>query len=106
MPISLPRSLQWEDAFLFLWLGIVEPLLSKLIGLLAGWLAGIVMRGSAFGILGDIIIGVIGSLIGAFLFGLLGLGASGFIGSVAVAFVGAIVLILILRALTHAGATA
>ncbi len=36
MPISLPRSLQWEDAFLFLWLGIVEPLLSKLFGSLLG----------------------------------------------------------------------
>lgn len=85
----------------------IEGLLVFLmIGLIAGWLAGIVMQGGGFGILGDIIVGVIGALIGAFLFGLLGLGASGIIGSFVVAFFGAIVLILILRALTHAGAAA
>ncbi len=85
----------------------IEGLLVFLmIGLIAGWLAGIVMQGGGFGILGDIIVGVIGALIGAFLFGLLGLGASGFIGSIVVAFVGAIVLILILRAFMRAGAAA
>lgn len=85
----------------------IEGLLVFLmIGLIAGWLAGIVMQGGGFGILGDIIVGVIGALIGAFLFGLLGLGASGFIGSIVVAFVGAIVLILILRAFLRAGAAA
>ncbi len=73
-----------------------------LIGLIAGWLAGVVMRGGGFGLLGDIVIGIIGSFIGGFLFGLLGLGATGLIGSIIVAFIGAIVLILILRALVGA----
>ncbi len=74
-----------------------------LIGLIAGWLAGLVMKGRGFGIVGDIVIGIIGSFVGGFLFSLLGLGAYGFIGSIVVAFVGAIVLIFILRALFRAG---
>lgn len=74
-----------------------------LIGLIAGWLAGVVMKGHGFGLLGDIVIGIIGSFVGGFLFSLLGLGASGFIGSIVVAFIGAIVLIFILRALFRGG---
>ena len=81
----------------------VESLLIFLfIGLIAGWLAGLVMRGGGYGIVGDIILGILGSLIGGFLFGLLGLGASGFLGSIIVAFVGAIVLIFLMRTLTRA----
>jgi uncharacterized membrane protein YeaQ/YmgE (transglycosylase-associated protein family) len=67
-----------------------------IIGLVAGWLAGQVMRGRGFGLIGNLIVGVLGAVIGGFLFGLLGLGASGFIGSLIVAFVGAIVLIYLL----------
>ncbi len=67
-----------------------------IIGLIAGWLAGQVMRGRGFGLIGNLIIGVLGAVVGGFLFGLLGLGASGFIGSLIVAFVGAIVLIYLL----------
>ncbi len=43
------------------------------IGMLAGWLAGQIMKAKGFGLLGDLIIGVIGSLLGGFLFGRLGL---------------------------------
>ncbi|MDH3971402.1 MAG: GlsB/YeaQ/YmgE family stress response membrane protein, partial [Gammaproteobacteria bacterium] len=42
------------------------------IGAVAGWLAGVIMSGSGFGLLGDIVIGIIGAVIGGFLFGLLG----------------------------------
>ena len=73
-----------------------------LIGLIAGWLAGIVMRGSGFGLIGDIVVGILGSFVGGFLFSLLGLGASGFIGSIVMAFVGAIALIFVLRTLVRA----
>jgi uncharacterized membrane protein YeaQ/YmgE (transglycosylase-associated protein family) len=64
-----------------------------IIGLIAGWLAGKIMKGSGFGLIGDLVIGVIGALIGGFLFPLLGLSASGFIGSLIAAVVGAIVLL-------------
>lgn len=67
-----------------------------IVGLIAGWLAGQVMRGRGFGLIGNLIIGVLGAVIGGFLFGLLGLGASGLLGSIIVAFIGAIVLIYVL----------
>lgn len=70
-----------------------------IIGIVAGWLAGQIMKGSGFGLLGDLIIGVIGAMIGGLLFRLLGLSANNLIGSVVTATVGAIVLLLILHAI-------
>ena len=63
------------------------------VGLAAGWLAGQIMKGEGFGLLGNIIVGVIGAVLGGLLFGLLGLSASGTIGSLVTATVGAVVLI-------------
>lgn len=68
-----------------------------LIGLIAGWLAGKVVRGGGFGVIGDMIVGVIGALIGGWLFGKLGIAAGGLIGAIITAFVGAVILILLLR---------
>lgn len=69
-----------------------------LIGLCAGWLAGRLMRGGGFGLVGDIVVGVVGSVLGGFLFGKLGISvAGGVLGSLIVATVGAIVLIYLLR---------
>jgi len=73
-----------------------------LIGLIAGWLAGKVMRGGGFGVIGDMIVGVIGALLGGWLFGFLGIHAGGLIGAIVVAFVGACLLILLLRAIRRA----
>lgn len=74
-----------------------------LIGLIAGWLAGKVMRGGGFGLVGDMIVGVIGALIGGWLFGLLGIGAGGgLIGQLITAFVGALILIFLLRLIRRA----
>ena len=70
-----------------------------LIGLIAGWLAGQVMRGGGYGVVGDMIVGVIGALLGGWLFGVLGISAGGLIGSLIVAFVGAVLLIFLLRLL-------
>ena len=70
------------------------------VGAIAGWLAGQVMRGGGYGLLGDIIVGIIGAFIGGFLLSVLGIGGSaGLIGSIVVAFIGAVVLIAILRAI-------
>jgi uncharacterized membrane protein YeaQ/YmgE (transglycosylase-associated protein family) len=68
-----------------------------LIGLAAGFLAGAVVKGGGFGLLGDLIIGVIGALLGGFIFGLLGITAGGLLGALITAFVGAVVLLLLLR---------
>ena len=70
------------------------------VGLIAGFLAGLVMRGGGFGIVGDVIVGILGAIIGGFVAGLLGLGSSGFIGSIIIAFIGACILIAILRAVS------
>ena len=74
-----------------------------LIGLIAGWLAGKVMRGGGFGVVGDMIVGVIGAFLGGWLFSLLGISAGGgLIGSIIVAFVGALVLLFLLRLIRRA----
>jgi uncharacterized membrane protein YeaQ/YmgE (transglycosylase-associated protein family) len=73
-----------------------------LIGLVAGWLAGRVMRGGGYGLVGDLIVGVIGALLGGWLFGLLGIATGGLLGSLITAFVGAVVLIGLLRVIRRA----
>ena len=72
------------------------------IGAVAGWLAGVIMSGSGFGLLGDIVIGIIGAVIGGFLFGLLGLEAVDLTGQIISATAGAVVLIYIIRLLKKA----
>ena len=73
-----------------------------LVGLTAGWLAGKIMRGSGFGVIGDIVIGVIGAAIGGFLFSLIGWSAHGTLGNIAVATVGAAALLYVVRLLKRA----
>ena len=68
------------------------------VGLIAGFLASVVMRGGGYGIVGDIIAGIIGAFIGGWLFGVLGISVGGgLLGSIIVAFIGACILIAILR---------
>jgi uncharacterized membrane protein YeaQ/YmgE (transglycosylase-associated protein family) len=67
------------------------------IGVVAGWLAGKLTKGSGFGVIGDLVVGVIGAFLGGFLFRLVGLAAYGLIGSLIVATVGAVVLVYIVR---------
>jgi uncharacterized membrane protein YeaQ/YmgE (transglycosylase-associated protein family) len=73
------------------------------LGLVAGWLAGQVMKGGGYGVVGDIVLGIVGALVGGFLTGLV-LGrdmVSGFnIESVVVAFIGSVILIAVSRAFT------
>jgi uncharacterized membrane protein YeaQ/YmgE (transglycosylase-associated protein family) len=74
-----------------------------LIGLVAGWLAGTLVKGGGFGVVGDIVVGVVGALLGGFLFSALGLSSGGsLVGAIIVATIGAIVLIFILRLLKRA----
>ena len=74
-----------------------------IVGLVAGWLAGQVMKGGGYGVVVDIILGILGGLLGGWLFGLLGISAGGgMIGSIIVAFIGAVVLVAITRALKRA----
>ncbi len=68
------------------------------VGLIAGFLAGQVVKGSGFGILGDIIVGIVGAFIGGILASIVLPGDYGLIGSIIIAFIGAVILLLILRA--------
>jgi uncharacterized membrane protein YeaQ/YmgE (transglycosylase-associated protein family) len=80
----------------------MEILWFLLIGIAAGWLAGQIMGGGGYGLLGDLILGVIGAIVGGYLFGVLGIGAGGLIGALITATVGAIVLIALLRLIKKA----
>ena len=73
------------------------------VGLIAGWLAGVVMKGGGYGILADIILGILGGILGGWIFSMLGIGTgAGLIGGIIVAFVGAVILVAITRALKRA----
>ncbi len=72
------------------------------IGALAGWLAGKLMRGGGFGLLGNMVIGVLGSFIGGYLFGMLGIAFGGLIGSIVTAVAGAALLLFVVRLIKKA----
>ena len=79
----------------FLWFLIV--------GLVAGWLAGVLVKGSGFGIIGDLVVGVIGAILGGWLFSTFGASTGGgLLGSIIVATVGAVVLLFIVRLVKRA----
>ena len=69
------------------------------IGILAGFLAGKIMRGKGYGILMDLLLGIVGSILGGMVFGLLGLYSSSIVGQLVIATVGAVLLIYIVRRL-------
>ena len=71
-------------------------ILFLIIGAIAGWLAGRVMKGRGFGIIGNLIVGIIGAFIGGFVFGLLGIATYGLIGSLISSLAGAIILLWII----------
>jgi uncharacterized membrane protein YeaQ/YmgE (transglycosylase-associated protein family) len=70
------------------------------VGLISGWLAGLVMKGGGYGMIGDILVGLVGSLVGGFLMSMFDQGIAGFWGSIFVAFLGACVFIAISRAIS------
>ena len=79
----------------FLWFLIV--------GLVAGWLAGVLVKGGGFGVVGDLVVGVIGAFLGGWLFSMLGASAGGgLLGSIIVATIGAVVLLFIVRLVKRA----
>ena len=74
-----------------------------IIGLAAGWLAGVLVKGGGYGLIGDLVVGVIGAFLGGFLFSQLGVSVGGGLaGSLVVATIGAIVLLVLVRALKRA----
>jgi uncharacterized membrane protein YeaQ/YmgE (transglycosylase-associated protein family) len=73
------------------------------VGAVAGWLAGLVVRGFGFGLFGNVVIGILGAFLGGWLLGMAGLSFGGSIlGSIVTAFIGAVVLLLIVRLVKRA----
>jgi uncharacterized membrane protein YeaQ/YmgE (transglycosylase-associated protein family) len=73
-----------------------------IIGITAGWLAGQLMKGGGYGLIGDLVIGVIGAFLGGWLLGALGIVAGGLIGSLVTATIGAVVLLFLIRLIKKA----
>jgi uncharacterized membrane protein YeaQ/YmgE (transglycosylase-associated protein family) len=74
-----------------------------IVGLIAGWATGKIMKGSGYGPLTDILLGVVGAIVGSRLLGLLGIYSSGgLVPSILIAIVGAVVLVLIVRLIKRA----
>jgi uncharacterized membrane protein YeaQ/YmgE (transglycosylase-associated protein family) len=68
-----------------------------IVGLIAGWAAGKIMKGGGYGVAADIILGIVGAVVGGWLLGALGIYAGGLIGTIVVAIIGAIFLIWLTR---------
>ena len=74
-----------------------------IIGAVAGWLAGSLVKGGGFGLIGDIVVGIIGAVLGGWLAGVLGVGiGSGILASIVTATLGAVILIVLLRLVKRA----
>ena len=72
------------------------------VGVIAGWLAGVVTKGRGFGLLGDLIVGILGSVFGGWIFGVIGLSAYGLAGSIVMALIGAVALLSLIRVIKQA----
>ncbi|MBE0494071.1 MAG: GlsB/YeaQ/YmgE family stress response membrane protein [Thiomicrospira sp.] len=73
------------------------------VGALVGWLAGTIMKGSGFGIIGNIIVGIVGAILGGIVFDFLGIiVTSGLLGSIIMALIGAVILLSLIRIVKRA----
>ncbi len=69
-----------------------------IIGMIAGWLAGLIMRGEGFGLLGNMIVGVLGAMVGGYMFSFLNITTGhGLVGSLFTALVGAVVFLFLVQ---------
>lgn len=81
---------------------IVGLIWMLVVGAIAGWLAGLVMKGRGFGLLGNIIVGIVGAIVGGFLFGALGIAFWGLLGTLIVSFIGAVILLALISVIKKA----
>ena len=79
---------------------LTARIIAIVIGAIAGWLAGLLVQGTGFGLIGDIVVGVLGALIAGFLFPMLGIALAlggGLLGAIILAFIGAVILLVIVK---------
>jgi uncharacterized membrane protein YeaQ/YmgE (transglycosylase-associated protein family) len=90
--VCVKRALRRTEMFIIWWI---------IVGLIAGFITGKLMKGSGFGTIGDIVVGIIGAIIGGFIMRTLGFaGQGGLLYTILVAVVGAVILTLLLRLVT------
>ena len=80
-------------------MSIINLIIFLAIGALAGWVAGNIMKGRGFGLIGDIIVGIVGAVLGGFVFGLLGITTGGILGAIIMATIGAVILLFLISKL-------
>src|SRR6202167_3677923 len=86
-------------------MGVESIIIWLIVGAIAGWLAGMVVRGGGFGVIGDIVVGVVGAVIAAWLLTRLNINiGGGIIAAIIDAFIGAVILLLIVRLVRRASA--
>ncbi len=78
-------------------ISLTSLLILIVVGIVAGWLAGLIWKGGGFGLLGNLVIGVVGAFIGFFLFRFAGISYHGILGSIVVALVGALLLLVVIN---------
>jgi uncharacterized membrane protein YeaQ/YmgE (transglycosylase-associated protein family) len=84
-------------------MGVESIIIWLIVGAIAGWLAGTVVRGGGFGLIGDIVVGIVGAVIAGWLLPRLGIFiGGGFIAAIIDAFIGAVILLLIVRLVRRA----
>jgi len=84
-------------------MGIESIIVWLIVGAIAGWLAGMVVKGGGFGLIGDIVVGIIGAVIAGWLLPTLHIAiGSGFVAAVIDAFIGAVILLIVLRLIKRA----
>jgi uncharacterized membrane protein YeaQ/YmgE (transglycosylase-associated protein family) len=85
--VRTPRRITMAHGFIW-WI---------VVGLVAGWAAGKIMKGGGYGVIADILLGLVGGVVGGWVTGLLGVGRGGLTSSILVAILGAVILIWITR---------
>jgi len=74
-----------------------DILFYTIIGLVAGWLAGVIMKERSLGLIGNLVVGIVGAIIGGYIFEFFGISTGGLFGSLISAIVGAIILLYIIQ---------
>ncbi|MGJ8622630.1 MAG: GlsB/YeaQ/YmgE family stress response membrane protein [Yoonia sp.] len=84
-------------------MGIESILVIVIIGAIAGWLAGMIVKGFGFGLLGNIVVGIVGAFVAGLIFPVIGLGfGGGILGGIIHATVGAVILLFLIRLVKRA----
>jgi len=79
-------------------MGVESLIVFLIIGAIAGWLAGLIVKGYGFGLLGNIVVGIVGALIAGWLFPTLGISlGSGIVAAIIHAAIGAVILLVLIR---------